>query len=732
MATLRSRRYLCCFYCGRRSKLQFEGQKSFVCTSCDATNWLDQNGDITDPPSTTSPIECTRVQYAVARSSATRSPSPLVSPNGVDSGEPVFCDTCLRNQHMLTSSLAQFEWPDDQYSAEYAVRERKYWALRRDLEKRYPQMCAKCKPMVEKKLHEASYTAKTDHLRRMMDRTRTQRQEVKRRGVLDVVDAAGRWSWHLGFALQFSWHVAILYSLIMGQYIGASEAKSWIAVIIQKVHKLGCEWLSKADGLMYWAITLSLFSFPWNPRFKQTVRGFTAHILGFKQWYTFQLLILLIRCVSLSMAQYSSSKGLPSTTQLGAQFAVVLLMAYVYHASRKSIHIDMTPLFPKSSKTASLQGSPVRLDSPRDPNDLGNILDEISNSPSESHSKSAFSPPRGSNAYRPTVATNRLSDGLYGRRRENNSTESALNSLRLSDPVVVEKPQLQRQPRIVHYEEEMDWTPSASQHRAFSSYNPYKVKNTNPRFNDTPIEPKAGPIWYKVPPAPTSPAQRLRNPPMRPIIRESPKEKKENFFQSATRGPVDMGSSSQGSLSDIKFAEPIFFAPQEKDDPRDSLSNMFANSFSISPSPDDEIVRRSKSTTKRPFFRTSHSTAEAQDHHAARIAEVFVLAGALYGWVLGLGTEEQYGSTLALASIIACLIVSIRLAADLQANVQMRGGQLSIFALSWANLALAQVVSTLILSWVIWSGGGMSSPWRTYGNTHFATVIVHHIWHVFV
>ncbi|KAI1807770.1 Ima1 N-terminal domain-containing protein [Daldinia bambusicola] len=733
MATLRSRKFLSCFYCGKRSKLRFEGQKSFLCLYCDATNWLDEYGSITDPPTTSSTIERPQVQFAIPRSSVPRSPTRSPSPNGMGSEDSIFCNTCLRNQHMLTSSLAQFEWPEDYNTVEYAAREKRYWALRRDLEKRYPQMCALCEPKVEKKLHEASYTAQTDHLRRMMDRTRSNRQEVKRRGILDAVDWAGRWAWKLGFALQFLWHIAMLWSLVIGQYV-LSGTDSRVTTILKGVHQYVNNLLPGTDQLMQWAISLALCSLPWNPRFKQTIRGFTAHYLGFKHWYTYQFLILLVRYAGLSMAQYSSSERLQVPAQLGAQLAIALLMTFIYHASRKSIHTDTTPLFRPRQKLNSSHKSPVAPEPPKNQNDLGSILDEISQSRVEPAPHSPQSP----NAHQPTVYNEPFSgsfggsfDNSFHRPQQNLFPNSSFSSMRLSDPVITRKPEPQR----VHYEEEMDWTPSASQHRAFSTYNPYKVKNTNPRFNDTPIEAKSGPIWYKVPPAPTTPAQKLRNPPMRPIIRESPKEVKENFFQSAARGPLNIGSS-HGSLSDIKFAEPKFFAPEDKDDPRDNLSRMFASSFSISPDPDEQRYRNPRRTGINSVFglrQSSQNTTDRQNHRATRFAELFVLAGALYAWVSALKTDEPYGLSLALTSIIACLIVSIRLAADLQVDFQLREGkQPPLFAASWANLGLAQVISSLILAWSLWSGVGTRYPWNIYGSAHIVTVIVHHVVHIFL
>ncbi|KAI1084017.1 Ima1 N-terminal domain-containing protein [Whalleya microplaca] len=728
MAALRSRRNLSCFYCGRRSKLRYEGQESFVCSICDATNWLDEHGDITDPPSATSAIERSQVQYAVPRSATARLRSPSMPPDAAGSEDPVFCTTCLRNQHMLTSSLAQFEWPDDVSSVEYAARERKYYALRRDLEKRYPQMCAECEPKVDKKLHEASYTAQTDHLRRMMDRTRSQRREVKKHDVLDALDLAGKSSWHFGFALQFVWHAIMISSLAIEWY-DMSGGNPRVASILSSVQQIGQDRLPHVDRSMQWAINLGMCSFPWNPRFKQTIRGFTAHILGFRQWYTYQLLILLIRFVCLSMAQYGASKGLPPATQFGAQLVIAALMVYVYRTARKSIHTDMTPLFRPKSKVASEQISPARSASQNDSNDLGSVLDEILHSPSEKRAETSRDS-LGPSVHHVNATNTNLSAKPYNSLGERNIPEPTIGSLHLSNPIQAERPA----PQITHYEEEMDWSPSASQHRAFSSYNPYKVKNTNPRFSDAPLEPKSGPFWYKVPQAPISPAQKLRNPPMRPIIRESPKEKKENFFRSTARGPVEMGSSSQGSLSDIKFADPKFYAPEVKDDPRDSLSNMFASSFSISPSPDEEGLRNARTAAnKYSPFKNGYDTDAIPNRSMTRIGEFVVLIGALCAWVLALGTEEQYGRPLALASICACLIVSIRLAADLQVDAYIRNGKPpSIFVASWATLGMAQVIAALALVWNIWSGSTAGISCGAYGNGLFATVIAHQMWHIFV
>lgn len=230
---------------------------------------------------------------------------------------------------MLRSSLAQFEWPDDHSGAEYLAREKKYWTLRKDLERRYPQVCSECEPKVEKKLHDASYTAQTDHLKRMIQRTRSRRDEVRRKGLLDMLDIVGKWSWKLSYILQFLWHAATLSALLVQQFEPVDDKTTWMALAVRILRRVAVDSFHDSDRLLSWAINLGLCSFPWNPRFKQSIRGFTLHILGFKQWYSYQLLTLLVRLVCLSITQYAETQNITASAQLGAQIFIAVFMAYV-------------------------------------------------------------------------------------------------------------------------------------------------------------------------------------------------------------------------------------------------------------------------------------------------------------------------------------------------------------------------------------------------------------------
>lgn len=284
------------------------------------------------------------------------------------------------------------------------------------------------------------------------------------------------------------------------------------------------------------------------------------------------------------------------------------------------------------------------------------------------------------------------------------------------------------------YGDEMDWSPSGSQHRAFSTHEPFRVRNPNPRFsnnplgfNDTPIEPKPGPFWYKVPPAPSNPAQRLRNP-VQPVIRESPKEKQESFF-SRSREALNLGTRAQGSDSSFVLKDPQFYAPAPRDDPRDGLSSMMG-SFSISPDPED----RRAATRIGPnanIFANNGASATAQNNKI-RMAELLVLFGALWAWVTAVNTEDAYGPTLGLGAICACLIVSLRLTADMLVDAQIKTGKHpSILSLSWANLGYVQVIAALVLVCNIWGGSAQHISCGVYGNALLGVMITHQFWHVF-
>ncbi|KAF7597463.1 hypothetical protein BBP40_003710 [Aspergillus hancockii] len=81
-------------------------------------------------------------------------------------GSSLFCAQCVRNQHLFTSALAAYFPPADDPS--YGAYEQEYPNFRKNMEERYPQVCAKCEPRVKERIRQAGYEAKSDHLRRIL------------------------------------------------------------------------------------------------------------------------------------------------------------------------------------------------------------------------------------------------------------------------------------------------------------------------------------------------------------------------------------------------------------------------------------------------------------------------------------------------------------------------------------------------------------------------------------
>jgi hypothetical protein len=156
--------------------------------------------------------------------------------------------------------------------------------------------------------------------------------------------------------------------------------------------------------------------------------------------------------------------------------------------------------------------------------------------------------------------------------------------------------------------EPMDWSPSipqVSKHRAFlpSSRDP-----NSKLFGDTPVNGQNSAFWYKVPPAPTTPAQRRYNPPNKARLQVAPQETKENFFNSMNRRVTDFNFAVSGlnmndninSADDFEFAQPKFFPPTPPCKETDELVQLFANSWTLSEEEKKipELVRRHGSRSR--------------------------------------------------------------------------------------------------------------------------------------
>jgi hypothetical protein len=283
------------------------------------TDCIFKNGDITDPPVATQGDPEPAVQYAAPRAA---SPS-----------ESIFCATCLKNQRLFTASLAQY-MADDPTQDDSLEAERKYIRYRRSLEKRYPQVCADCSWKVDEAINKAKYTAKTDHLRRMMERTRG-RKTVSRNTTLDWFHSAGRALWWGGLMLQMLWHIKAVSSVLMAvqsdrvMYDPDDDGSSIVDQVTTGIGRLG-SLLPAKDIFVNASVAFTITSAWWNPQFVSVSRGFTKHLMGVRQWYSFQGLIIMVRLACRSLIDMTLAKEHPKSAQLSAHLAIASFTSLVY------------------------------------------------------------------------------------------------------------------------------------------------------------------------------------------------------------------------------------------------------------------------------------------------------------------------------------------------------------------------------------------------------------------
>lgn len=125
--------------------------------------------------------------------------------------------------------------------------------------------------------------------------------------------------------------------------------------------------------------------------------------------------------------------------------------------------------------------------------------------------------------------------------------------------------------------EEMDWQSTQSSHRAF---NP-RPKTNIQQFNHTPVSNKPSPFWFRVPAAPTTPAQRLRNPPNQPNLQIPQVISKQNFFKNMIRSEKDDREpksankiQNNSSKNKLELSQPKFFPPEATGEAENMLANL--------------------------------------------------------------------------------------------------------------------------------------------------------------
>ena len=544
------------------------------------------------------------------------------------------------------SSLAQY-FPSDPNDPETPELERRYFTFRKGLEQRYPQICADCEPRVIERIREADYTAKTDHLRRMVQYSRDVR--LTQTTPLDVTSRIGRWLWWSGLVLQILWQAGVLSSFLLAASARSAGGEPDVTgfeddVIVDESYALnGHDAATPNPSFTPVAMAIPLFLQPilgmlaanaarlqslcigatvagcwWNPYLVETVRGFTKPLHGIPTWYAYQAALFAARFLLSKVAFHAGSAALSKPvsalppTVAGAHAVAALFTLYVYAVAPRAITKDMRPLFgklpevpvtPQTSPRPTEQQSENRR---RGLETLSDVLDEISASPqhaSASRHGRQDSDTEGWDGWQPSQSSPRRQQAT-GSWRATNALGSQYG------------PATPASQSAAYYGDEMDWTPTqtpvrpvASQfttpspHRAFNTYSArgsppsQRPPSSVGTFNQTPVEANKGPFWYKVPPAPTSIAQRIFNRPNAPRIidpsgfeTDVKKESTSPFYSRSEGQALGFDTHPQAgavlSSSSVEFAQPSFFAEDLKrkandDDPGSFLSDLFSQTFSL-------------------------------------------------------------------------------------------------------------------------------------------------------
>ncbi|KAL4760790.1 uncharacterized protein BDW70DRAFT_160465 [Aspergillus foveolatus] len=523
---------LSCFYCGRRSAQPEKGPlRKWQCKHCEAVNYLDENGDITDPPATeTNPDPPT--------------PGPIKSSlESVDiglTGSDLFCAQCVRNQHLFTSALASYFPPSDDPS--YSAYEREYPKFRRNLEERYPQVCDQCEPRVKARIRQAGYEAKSDHLRRMMDRSKAGKAARKARqwNWRSLLVFAGAICYWASIAGQLAWDLTN--ALPVDKSLRDSDGFSTSHVVVPRIRQVlqtlhlptdGPADLGPYAGL---SLVAGIFSLWYNPKLRLKVEGRGGRFLGLGEYYKVQLIVMVVRCAFWAVLRDPSSSGLDATLPPALHLFMFFFTVLSVIISRRTVRYDTRPLVNWAETTPMT--TPVR-------------KTEASPRLTTGTKQPFYTPHESSQQITPRFPIERLA-----------TPQSAREERAIPTPP----------PEV----DDMDWTPSIQ-------HNFQPASTVHQRDQRQSLLSGPTPFYGSLPPAPVPPSWNLRSQsskrpnPLEQVVERNP------FHRSPAQSSADWRRKT--ASPDAVFAPPKFFPVT--DHASTGLENLFDRAFTIK-SPDND------------------------------------------------------------------------------------------------------------------------------------------------
>lgn len=262
--------------------------------------------------------------------------------------------------------------------------------------------------------------------------------------------------------------------------------------------------------------------------------------------------------------------------------------------------------------------------------------------------------------------------------------------------------------------DEMEWMPSQSVHRAFNSG--LSAQRDGQHFNQAPSGPETSPFWFKVPPAPITPARKLRNPPNQPLLSAPSEEVKQNFFNKMTSSMLpNPGSQApiESSRQDAVFAQPKFFPPDALEDTT-GLADAFGAAFSF----DEREAAEHE--------RAAREKARPQDSSSGSVLSGNLTAVALgillWFWNLSFHRPTEYSRSMTQAAMTGCILIGLR---SLMDHTTVTISKTSGWSVAFAILAAVESASAV---YILMASNAVApeaiGPVRTYGSVLFGAMIL--------
>ena len=478
----------------------------------------------------------------------------------------------------MSQALASYLPPPDAPDyAEYVKAEDEYL---KGLEERYPQVCKKCEPKVQEKIRVAGYAAKTDHLRRMMDRTRGYGIQYRDTSLASPLVTLGGVGWFLSLSGQILWDgLSLLESTEERHGLRDAQGSASGSICLQQVmrgldSRSDCtELLHSAAGL---ALLLGVVSSWWNPRLQETLRRKGGRAVGTAEFYQLQGMLLIARCVTWWYIQGSDVKV--QMTKAAHLSLLVLAVVVSIRLADMAFDANTSQLTVTSFRSVRMDYSaPVKFqDSP------GPFIFQTNQQKASGVDTDGLSHV----AHQPIISTTRKDGGI----RPISIMDFAPRNQQQSNAIY----QPPTPPPDDDDNEAMDWTPS-QENKSLRPAAPYRT------FEALSRQPQLFPYREN---STANALHSLRNPPNQLIFRKGPETRNQESFKtpkkysmrdSYNESPLTTPyepSLAAGSpeLSPIKFAQPRFFPHTDREDL--GLESLMANNFSLAEEPREVRVRQ--------------------------------------------------------------------------------------------------------------------------------------------